>query len=166
MKDIFGGEILAILPKYVADRGNCTLVVKGDGENLILNKSIKTTIGLLGKYYMIDLVEVRKRYREIVFSKNLIPIPLSRKDIFVPLKTRYPICKNDGAFGYINQRFITNIKRENMSTWIYLKNDYIVECLSSIETVNQHLKNGAIISRCYEGYGIEVAEQTTLYKYL
>lgn len=166
MKKVFCGDILAILPKYIEGRGNCTVVVKGNGENLILDKNIKTTIGLLGKYYMIDLNEVRKRYGEIVLSKNLIPIPLSKNDILVPLKTRYPIFKNDGAFGYINYRFITNIKRENMSTWIYMKDDYIVECLCSLETVHLHLKDASIISRCYEGYGIQVAEQTSLYKYL
>lgn len=166
MKKVFCGDILAILPKYIEGRGNCTVVVKGNGENLILDKNIKTTIGLLGKYYMIDLDEVKKRYREIVLSKNLIPIPLSKEDILVPLKTRYPICKNDGAFGYVNHRFITKVKRESMSTWIYLKDNYIVECLSSVETVNLHIKDATIISRCYEGYGMQVAEQTTLYKYL
>lgn len=166
MKDVFKGDILAILPKYVKDKGNCTVVVKDGGEAIVLDKSIKTTISLLGKYYMIDLSEVKKRYRPIVFSTNLIPIPLSKRDIFVPLKTRSPICKNDGAFGYINLRFIQDIKRESMSTWVYLKYNYKVECLSTLETVNLHIKDANIISRCYEGYGMEVAEQTTMYKYL
>ncbi len=166
MKDVFQGEILAILPKYVDGKGNCTIIVRGEGEHIVLNKSIKTTIRLLGKHYMIDLSEVKKRYREIVFSTNLVPIPLSKRDILVPLKTRYPICKNDGAFGYINLRFIKSIKREGPSTLLYLKYDYIVESVSSIETVNLHIKDANIISRCYEGYGIQVAEQTNLYKYL
>ncbi|HZJ99798.1 MAG TPA: hypothetical protein VFC79_07315 [Tissierellaceae bacterium] len=166
MHDVFKGEILAILPKYISDRGNCTIVVKEEGKTIILNKSIKTTINLLGKYYMIDLAEVKKRYREIVLSTNLIPIPLSKRDIFVPLKTRYPIFKNDGAFGYINLRFIEKIKTENLSTMIYLKYGYVIECLSNIDSINHHIKDAKIISRCYEGYGMEVAEEGESFRYL
>lgn len=166
MENVFQGEILAILPKYISGRGNCTIVVKEGGYKVVLNKSIKTTVRLLGKHYMIDLDEVKKRYREIVFSTNLIPIPLSKRDIFVPLKTRYPLCRNDGAFGYINLRFIESVKRESLSTLIYLKYGFIVECLSSISTVNLHIKDANIISRCYEGYGIAVAEEEGPYRYL
>lgn len=166
MNNVFQGEILAILPKYIKDRGNCTVVIKGGGRAIALDRSIKTTISLLGKYYMIDLGEVRKRYGSIVLSTNLIPIPLSKRDILVPLKTRYPICKNDGAFGYVNLRYISDIKREGMATWIYLNDNSIVECLSSIETVNIHIKDANIISRCYEGYGMEAAEEKAGYNYL
>ena len=163
MKNIFKGEVMALIPTYVKDQGNSTILFKKGKKHLIINKTIKTCLYLLCKYYMVDLDEVRKRYRPIIISTNLVPISLSRKDIFIPFKTRVPICKNDGAFSYINLRYIDKLKDREDGPIVYLQDKTKIHCLSKITTVENHIKNGRIISRCYEETGMGVAEDKPPY---
>ena len=150
MEEIFEAEIMAIVPQYVDSRGNCTIVHRKNLDPLILDKTIKTVISLVGKHYMIDLTSMKRRYSPLLSSSNLIPIALSRDDIFIPFKTRQPMYKNDGAFSYINMHYIKEIKKVHKSSLVILDNGLEIKCLCAMDTVNKHLKNGKIISRCYE----------------
>src|SRR5690554_4644720 len=102
MENILKEGVVAFVPEYIDQKGNCTIIYGKESKKIILEKSIKTVIRLIAKYYMLDLNEAKKRYRPLVSSSNLVPIPLSKSDIFVPIKTRRPMYKNDGAFGYVN----------------------------------------------------------------
>lgn len=164
MKNIFKGEVMALIPTYVKDQGNSTILFKKGKKPLIINKTIKTCLHLLCKYYMVDLDEVRKRYKPIILSTNLVPITLSKKDIFIPFKTRIPICKNDGAFSYINLRYIEKLGNNENGPLVYLHDNIKIQCLSKITTVENHIKNARIISRCYENIGMAVAENDEIYK--
>ncbi|WP_353095836.1 competence protein ComK [Tissierella praeacuta] len=163
MESILSKEIMAILPQYVDNRGNCTKIYTMDTEPLILEKSIKTAMRLIGKHYMIDLMELKKRYRDLVSSPNLVPIPLSKRDVFIPFKTRVPMYKNDGAFGYINMRYIKKIKEEKDSNFVCLSNGINIPCLCSLSTIDKHMRNGNIVSRCYEDRSMKVSEEETIY---
>ncbi|WP_313755600.1 competence protein ComK [Tissierella sp.] len=163
MENILNKDIMAIVPEYVEGRGNCTKIYAMDMEPVILDKSIKTIIRLIGKHYMIDLGELKKRYRNLISSPNLVPIPLSKRDIFIPFKTRVPMYKNDGAFGYINMKYIEKIKEEKGSTVVYLSNGTKIPCLCSLSTIDKHMKNGNIVSRCYEDRAKRLNEEETVY---
>ena len=155
MENILNKDIMAIVPEYVEDRGNCTKIYAMDIEPVILDKSIKTIIRLIGKHYMIDLGELKKRYRDLISSPNLVPIPLSKKDIFIPFKTRVPM--------YKNMKHIEKIKEEKGSNIVYLSNGVKILCLCSLATVDKHMKNGNIVSRCYEERSIRVKEEEPIY---
>lgn len=163
MEQIFKEEIMAIIPKYVESKGNCTIVHRKNLDPLVMEKTIKTVIKLIGKYYMIDLNSMKQRYSSLLSSRNLIPIPLSRNDIFIPFKTRIPMYKNDGAFSYINMKYIKNVKNNNETTKVILNNDLEILCLCNIDTVNKHLRNGKIISKCYEERTMGVHESEEVY---
>lgn len=163
MKNIFKGEVMALSPIYVKNQGNSTILLKKGKKPLVVNKTIKTCLHLLCKYYMVDLDEVRKRYKPIILSTNLVPITLSRKDIFIPFKTRVPLCKNDGAFSYINLRYIEKIKNRENCPFVCLEDQTKIQCLSKIATIENHIKNARIISRCYENIGMEVGESPENY---
>lgn len=158
MENIFKGEVMALMPTYIKNQGNSTILLKKDFEPVIINKTAKTSLQLLCKYYMVDLNEVRKRYRPIISYTNLIPITLSRKDIFIPFKTRTPICKNDGAFSYINLRYIEKLIDKEGVPIVYLRDNTRIKCLSKFSTVENHIRNARIISKCYEDIGMKVAE--------
>ncbi|MDR7857511.1 competence protein ComK [Tissierella sp.] len=163
MEKIFNGELMAFIPQYVEDRGNCTIVYRKNMEPNIIEKTLKTVIRSIGKYYMIDLNEAKKRYRLLVSSPNLVPIPLSKQDVFVPIKVRVPICKGDGAFGYINLRYIDKIKKEKKNTIVLLSDGTNLKCLSSLATVKNHIRNGNIVSKCYENRSMRVCENEEIY---
>jgi hypothetical protein len=109
MENILNKKIMAFVPEYVENRGNCTTIYTKENEPIILDRHIKTFIKNICKYYMIDLTATRKRYSKLVISPNMMPIPLSKHDIFIPFKTRVPLAKNDGSLGYVNMRYIKNL---------------------------------------------------------
>ena len=150
MEEILKEGIAAFLPEYIDLKGNCTIVYGKNAKKIIVEKSIKTVIKQIARYYMLDLNEAKKRYKPLVFSSNLIPIALSKWDVFVPVKTRKPMYKNDGAFGYMNIKYVKDIKYIKDSTYIYLTNGICIKALCSISTVEKHIRNGHIISRCFE----------------
>ena len=164
--EMFQEEIMAIMPEYVDLKGNCTIVHRKGFDPLILDKTIKTVISLVGKYYMIDLNSMKKRYSPLLSSRNLIPIALSRNDILIPFKTRSPMYKNDGAFSYINMKYIKKVKKSESTTIVVLDNGLEIPCLCSMNTVDKHLRNGNIISRCYEDRVMGVQEAGEHYKSL
>lgn len=163
MENLLKKEIMAVIPKYEENRGNCTEIYIDGVEPLIIDKSVKTIMRLISKHYMIDLRELKRRYGGLISSPNLVPIPLSRKDVFVPFKIRKPMYKNDGAFGYINMRYIDKIKEGSDSTLVYLSDGLYIPCLCSLVTVKKHMKNGTVVSRCYEERATMVAEDEVIY---
>lgn len=163
MERLFNGEIMALSPKYVNERGNCTLVYLKNKEPFIIERTIKSVIRIIAKHYMIDLNEVKKRYRPLVSSPNLVPIPFSKNDIFIPFKTRVPICKNDGALSYINMRYIKNIRDNGEFRIINLNNEQYIECLSSLSTIDNHIRNGNIVKKCYDDSFMKVSEDEEYY---
>ncbi|NLK44247.1 MAG: hypothetical protein GX300_07635 [Tissierellia bacterium] len=165
MESILRKGLVALLPEYIDLKGNCTIIFGRDTKKIIVEKSIKAVIKSIAKYYMLDLNEAKKRYKPLVSSSNLIPIPLTKSDVFIPIKTRRPMYKNDGAFGYVNIKYIKEVKSKKDHTYIYLNNGLIIEALCNLSTVEKHLRNGHIISRCYEERGI-VAEDEEKYKSL
>lgn len=163
MEKILNKELMAIIPQYVDSRGNCTILYTLEKDPWIIEKSIRTVVKLIAKYYMIDLRETKQRYGPIVSTPNLVPIPLSKKDVFVPFKVRTPMYKNDGAFGYINIKHIDKISKTGKTSIVYLKDGMKIKCLCSLATVEKHMKNGNIVSRCYETRAMEVKEDQTVY---
>lgn len=162
MQKVLKNELMAILPQYVDNRGNCTILYTKKEQPLILEKNIKSVLRKICKYYMLDLQETKKRYAPLISSPGLVPIPFSRKDIFIPLKTRLPLCKNDGAMGYVNMKHIKNITKSGNTTNIHLVDGTIINCLYSIITVNNHIRDGNIVSRCYLDRAMKVAEEEEL----
>lgn len=142
--------IMAILPVYIPMRGNCSHILTFKGETYEVHKTVKTMLMTLSKFYFIDLKSTKRYYGNILNIKNLIPIPLDKENIFIPLKVRKPICKNDGSIGYVNIKYIDKITEKERKSIIHLNNGSTVECLNTIETVNKHIKNGNIIKRLFK----------------
>ena len=147
MKDIFKGEVMALLPTYVQGRGNSTILFKKGMEPLFVYKTVKTCLHLMCKCYMVDIDEVKKRYKPIILSKDLVPITLSKMDIFIPIKTRIPMLKNDGAFSYINFKYIEKVTCKDNCPFVCLKDKSQIQCLCKISTAENHIKDARIISR-------------------
>ena len=82
--------------------------------------------------------------------KNLVPISFNRDNIFVPIKVRKPLFKNDGSFVYVNIKYIKKVSKLKNKTIIYLSNNHTIECLNSIETVNKHIKNGYVVEKLWK----------------
>lgn len=149
MKDIFSNEILAIIPIYLAVKGNCTKVYTNEGE-IIVNMSIKTVIKRLCAHYRLDLRASNRHFGGLISIKNAIPIPLSKDNILIQVKVRKPIGKDDGSMGYFNLNSINKVKALKKDAAIILNNGTEIICMSSPDTIKRHMNHGELIKKLYE----------------
>lgn len=150
--------IMAILPVYIPMKGNCSRILTFKGETYEIDKTVRTMLIRLSKLYFIDLKAIKEYYGSILNIKNLIPIPLDKENIFIPLKVRKPICKNDGSLGYVNIKYIKGMAEKEEKTIIHLSNESTIKCLNTMETVNKHIKNGNIIKRLFNDAPITITK--------
>lgn len=149
LESIISEELMAFLPVYTPSKGDCTKLYTKQGGVYEVQKNSRTVLNQLCKYYFIDLEAVKKYYGNILYIKNSIPIPFTGEDVFVYIKVRKPICKNDSASGFVNIRYIDRVLKEEDSVLIELVNHEKIECLCSIQVINKHIKNGHIVKELY-----------------
>ncbi|SCG81897.1 hypothetical protein DW1_0277 [Proteiniborus sp. DW1] len=162
IEELVSKEIVAFLPFYI--EGNSTKVITNKQNEEYIYKSIKTFITLLSKYFMVDLNSSRQYYGKIIGSTNIVPLPFNKDNIFVPLKVRKAISKNDGSFGYFNIGFIKDIIEKNKKVYVLLKKGDCIEVLQGIETAKKNLRNGYIVKQAYfKRVGVNIMEEQEIY---
>ena len=150
LEKIIYEELMAFIPVYLALKGNCTLLFTNNGGIYEIEKTTRTILRQLCNYYLIDLKATKKYYGNLLGIKNLVPIPFNKENVFIPIKIRRPICKNDGSIGYVNIRYIKKTTESNGNTLVHFLNQKTIESLSSLETVDKHISNGYIAQKLYE----------------
>ncbi len=140
--------IEAVLPIYLKDRGNCTVIYTREDE-VILEKTIKTTISNLCKYYHLDLRASNETYGKLLSIKKYPPIPFTHNQIFVPIKTRIPIAKHDGAYGYVNIKAIKKVSQTKSrdNSLLYLSNNRAIEVYSKESTIHKNISKGQVVKK-------------------
>ena len=168
MERALKNRLIAVIPKYIANQGNCTIIYTEEDKPLILENTINTVMKRIGRHHMVDLDAMKERNGKLINASYPVPINLN-DDVFIPIKVRKPFGKNDKSFGYVNLEYIENTKQENNYTLILLINNTEIKCLFRKETLNKHISNGNIIKRYYEeqskvhnlSRAIKIAEETT-----
>jgi len=150
IEKIISEGIIAFVPVYVSMQGNCSMLITLQGGSYYVDRTIRTILKQMTKYFLVDLNHIKSYYGNFLNVKNLTPIPFDKDNIFIPVKVRRPIAKNDGSIGYINIAYIKKVSQINGKTKILLTNRYAIDCLNSMETVNKHIKNGNIVKRLME----------------
>jgi len=152
MKDfetLINNGIVAMIPVYKANVGNSTKILTKKSDDVFIHKSIKTIIKILAKYFIFDLELSRKHYGMIIGSTNIVPIPYSYDNIFVPIKTRRTIAKNDGSFSYLNLNYIERIEESNSKIYVVISGGIKVESLQSYKSTEKHIRDGNIVKKIY-----------------
>ena len=168
MERALKNRLIAVIPKYIANQGNCTIIYTEEEKPLILENTITTVMKRIGRHHMVDLDAMKERNGKLINASYPVPINLN-DDVFIPIKVRKPFGKNDKSFGYVNLEYIENTKQENNYTLILLRNQTEIKCLFRKETLNKHISHGNIIKRYYEeqskvhnlSRAIKIAEETT-----
>lgn len=171
MERALKNRLIAVIPKYIANQGNCTIIYTEEEKPLILENTITTVMKRIGRHHMVDLDAMKERNGKLINASYPVPINLN-DDVFIPIKVRKPFGKNDKSFGYVNLEYIENTKQENNYTLILLINNTEIKCLFRKETLNKHISNGTLIKRYYENSSkdhkisrdTKIAEDNTIYK--
>lgn len=145
MSNINYNEVVALIPKYKEDIGNCTEIIEEEKERYITKKPIKTCLKNMADHYCVNLKANRKVYGELLGIKNKVPIALSDKHVLIFFKARKPIFKNDGAYGYVDINFIENIYEEEKKVLISLKNGQEIKSEQEISSIRKNYSYGKIV---------------------
>ncbi|WP_026895475.1 competence protein ComK [Clostridiisalibacter paucivorans] len=141
--------IMAIVPEYVKNKGNAMLVITKNSSPVYIYRRLVTVLRWIGKYFFIDISAAKRFSRDVLGHSNIVPIPFNIKNIFIPLKVRSTLSKNDSAFGYFNMSYIKDIKKQGEQVFVSLDNDIDIQIIQRYETAKRHFNDGEIIQRIY-----------------
>lgn len=106
-------DIAAIKPYYNSDGGNFTLVYTSKGAKFEHRRRLKTVLKNIVSFYGFEPAALRKKYSELLGTKQNVPLPLTASLVLVPLKMRKPHFDQDGATGYVNVCAVKAVKEES-----------------------------------------------------
>jgi len=141
-------KIIAILPVYLDIQGNSTKIILEGSEDILIYSRVNRVMKNIAGYYSLDLRKVRDEYGKLIESKNMVPIPLTKRDIFIPIKLRKPISKNDGSVGYFNLKYIDDVIEKGKEVYIKtLKSK--TKVMNTKTTVIKHINEGKLVKNLY-----------------
>lgn len=95
-------QITGLIPFYSSDGENSTCILLNDGSKIYKACSIKKYIHHLLYKLHLDPKAVKHWTYEVIGTKLNTPIIIDNEFIFLPVKLRKSVGKQDGCFGYIN----------------------------------------------------------------
>lgn len=158
MEKILQGQIEALVPIYTGTGANASIVRRVEGD-LLLDKSIKSVLRDICRYYHYDLASSNKKYGEILAMKKMPPIPFREDLILIAVKTRLPIGKDDGAFSYVN---IDQVERVEGKI-IYFKDGNSLKILAEDRTVEKNIRLAELLKSQLRKSSIMAREVEAIY---
>ncbi|MBE6023246.1 MAG: hypothetical protein E7231_08445 [Cellulosilyticum sp.] len=98
--------ISALIPCYSSNGENSTCILLRDGSRFYKECSIKKSIQQMLYHLHLDPQAVKHWTCEVIGTKLNTPLIIDNDTIFLPVKLRKGIGKQDGCFGYINTKDI------------------------------------------------------------
>lgn len=143
MKDIVRYKVLAFIPEYTQEGANYTRVLIYNRESIILKKNINSSLKTICEFYHFDLKASKKTAKEMLGITKSSPIAINNDLVFIAIKTRYPIGKDDGAYSYINIDMIGAVKEGE----IKFKDGKVLKVISSPKTIEKSIKYANILKQ-------------------
>lgn len=136
-------RLAAMIPCYDRQGANATLIYTTAGEVIADRRTVKWNLHRLARLFGADLQAIRQNYGSYLGCRQGIPLPLSAGLVLVSLKTRLPVGKNDGCYGYINVPAIERVCpdkdcRDNCMITLTGKQNLI--CFYSCRTVHNKIR--------------------------
>ncbi|MBM7581198.1 hypothetical protein JOD02_000021 [Caldicoprobacter guelmensis] len=139
--------ISALLPVYTEGVGDTTLLITLEGHQRVIHKKIKSVLKGIAASLSYDIVELRRKYREILGQKSKIPIPFKHDLVLMPVSVRHPLIQGDETFGYINYRLIEQVIREGKYCKVVLQNGIEIQLLQSYSTTQKNILNAQLVEK-------------------
>ncbi len=133
-------DYCAVLPHYDENGGNCTLIYKTDGKKKIDRRRVATVMDHLYDLDLISLDRQMSLLRAYFGKKKFLPYIFKEHIIFIAIKIREPIGKNDGAYGYIRIDEILEVQKGELS----MKSGLKLPIKESLDVINKRIIDGKV----------------------
>lgn len=100
-------EMVAILPIYEKGVGNVSRVFYRDGAEDVIPMRVARVMDRLFYEHLLSRHAVEEYYGGFLGIKRNVPAVISRDVVYVPVKVRRPMVRDDGAYGYVLFREIS-----------------------------------------------------------
>ncbi len=157
-------DIIAIIPTYDKEYGNCTSLIYKDGKETI-KKTARTFIKNLCKHYHFDQKASNNYFSDLLSVRSNLPLVFSKDLIYIQLKVREPIGKDDGAMGHFKLEDIKKIIQVEGQSLIRMKNKEEISLLCSKQTAEKQIKQARLIKELLlKNDRLKVKEDLEYYK--
>ncbi len=141
-------DFAALIPFY-DDRGqNSTCVLFKDGSKEYFSCSVKNYMTTLLYELHLDPHSLRFWTSQIIGTKLNIPFTIDEHHIFLPVKFRKPVTKQDGCFGYVSRDLIAHVE-DGLLTFT---TGLTLQHLSKKSYLNKKQKDAALLSYAYTDF--------------
>jgi hypothetical protein len=132
-------RLAAFTPSCRDGVGNGVYLLFRDGSHGWANTGLRSFVKRLATVFTINLQESRRIYGQVIGQRNLIPLVLAPRLIYVPVKTRFPEIKGDPAYGYFRLRSILAVYPGPGPCTLALEGGHKVEVMQSYRTIRKRL---------------------------
>lgn len=151
MKEILKYKVLALVPEYTKEGANFTRVLLLNRDGVILKKNINSSLKTICQFYHFDLKSSNKTAKEMLGMTKSPPIAIANDLVFIAVKTRTPIGRDDGAYSYINIAMIEKVREGNrdinIEVEIIFKDGKSLKVISSAKTIEKSIKYANILKQ-------------------
>lgn len=144
MKELIEQDILVMIPSYEGESGNCTKVHLKE-DVMVLKYTLRTFLRKLCSHHHFDLKASNVHYGRLISARSNLPIPINPDRIYIQLKVREPIGKDDGAMGFFKLNGIRRIFSREGVTYVRMENGVEHPCLCKLETAKKQLRQGNLV---------------------
>lgn len=137
--------IYFIIPRYIKDIGNCCIMRDSKGEHVI-KKTLNSVLRELFMERCLDMRALKRKCAGIINQRNLIPLYLNSKEIFVPVRARIPITSRDGGYGYINYNLVSSLE----DRCVIFKDGSSLNILDSKRCIIKRIKMAIILNESFK----------------
>jgi len=149
MKELMKEDILVMIPSYEGESGNCTRVYLKENM-VVVSSTLRTFLRKLCSYHHFDLKASNNHYGKLISARTNLPIPIDSRTIYIQLKVREPIGKDDGAMGYFKLGGIRKIFASEGVTFVRMENGVDHPCLCKLETAKKQFRQGNLVRELME----------------
>ena len=142
-------EIVAMLPIYVKDEGNCTEIITKEAT-FIKNATIETCTKKLADYYNLSLYHNRLNYGQELGITNKVPLVINENLIYVYINVREPMFTHDAAYGLFDVNSIANIYDKDGKAVIEMDSGRIIESRQSTKAAKKTILNARLAKDIYK----------------
>ncbi|MDO5017918.1 MAG: hypothetical protein Q4E02_01325 [Lagierella massiliensis] len=139
-------EIVALEPIYCDGLGDCTKVHLNNGDTEIESIKIPTILKNMAKEDLVDMAQVHQIIKRFLTIRKSLPYVFNQDYIYIGIKTRKPLCKNDGTQTFVNLKQIDK-HRDGI---LYLKNGDKIRVLDDKTTIRRKINNGILCGMLIE----------------
>ena len=133
-------NIVALEPVYEDGVGDITRLYLKDGNIVDDNRKIPTILKNMAKEDLVDMEQVHQIIKKFLMMRKSLPYVFNPDYIYIGIKTRKPLCKNDGSLAFVN---IDEIKKCSEGT-LCLKNGLEIKVLENKTSIKKKINNGIL----------------------